>query len=639
MAELMWLPGEISLKGPEGELRARSLVRVMLPGGAAGEVPVGGLRDAHTVHGAGSGFAAQLHFTNRGLYDEVDLTVTYTGPEPLECGLQVAWELVGAGAPTWLIPGIFYGENRLPQCTRLYPRYSPEGGNGANLVSDAWGFRADRTAVPAVFGWNETGGGALAVDEVSEIGQAGVGFAGGRHGAELRLNFPYREVPVVYAEPGKPAPADCPVWHWEPGNVVHITYRIYVCGPDRHAYDPFVRALYYRDVPENPLNPWVTPSAAADLTAYGLWRWHFKAGENILLETAAFDREGNAKGDRPNMHVGWVSGVPYAYALLRHGKYAEAARAVLDKIASGIAPSGTFWGEWRGDRGWSCGWTPNKQWIHTRTIAEATLFMVRALKLEPDHANWREAVLSNLRYVVSHQRADGSFGTYYHCETGEVMEWDGAGGLLWIAALLEYGDDPSFREAALKAGRYYATYIRDEFIYGAPEDVHLAPTSEDGYNAVIAYVTLYEADRQDEWLDLARRAADWTMTFRWTYNLDFPRHTFLRQFDFRSRGADLASPSNQHLHNYGLVCLPEMLRLAQYTGDKYYRERTRDNLACFLQFIAREDGDFNAYKGMVTERWYNTNCFQPKGMLLTLSHSWSVGMVLYASLEAAALDM
>jgi len=53
-----------------------------------------------------------------------------------------------------------------------------------------------------------------------------------------------------------------------------------------------------------------------------------------------------------------------------------------------------------------------------------------------------------------------------------------------------------------------------------------------------------------------------------------------------------------------------------------------------LQFIAREDGDFNAYKGMVTERFYNTNCFQPKGMMLTLSHSWCVGLVLYAAQEA-----
>jgi hypothetical protein len=104
----------------------------------------------------------------------------------------------------------------------------------------------------------------------------------------------------------------------------------------------------------------------------------------------------------------------------------------------------------------------------------------------------------------------------------------------------------------------------------------------------------------------------------------------LETYDFRTRGADLASPRNQHLHGYGLICLPEMMRLAEHTGDNYYLQRTRDNLACFLQFIAREDGDFNARKGMVSERYYNTRGFGPKGAILPISHAWSAGLVLYA---------
>ena len=167
-------------------------------------------------------------------------------------------------------------------------------------------------------------------------------------------------------------------------------------------------------------------------------------------------------------------------------------------------------------------------------------------------------------------------------------------------------------EAAELAGAYYAHFVEGEFIYGAPEDVGLAPSSEDGYNAVIAYVSLYEATRSPRWLELARRAAEWMLSFRWSYNLAFPRHTILESYDFRSRGADLASPRNQHLHGYGLICLPEMVRLAEHTADDYYLDRTRDNLACFLQFIAREDGDFNARRGMVSERYYNSRCFGPK---------------------------
>jgi hypothetical protein len=33
---------------------------------------------------------------------------------------------------------------------------------------------------------------------------------------------------------------------------------------------------------------------------------------------------------------------------------------------------------------------------------------------------------------------------------------------------------------------------------------------------------------------------------------------------------------------------------------------------------------------MVSERFYQTACFAPKGMLLTLSHAWCVGVLLHA---------
>src|SRR5919206_3464391 len=117
---------------------------------------------------------------------------------------------------------------------------------------------------------------------------------------------------------------------------------------------------------------------------------------------------------------------------------------------------------------------------------------------------------------------------------------------------------------------------------GAPEDTDLAPTSEDGYAAVMAFVAL------EDW-ETARRAADWLLTFRYTYDVAFSERTLLGRYGFRTRGADQASPANQHLHAFGLICLPEMLRLAHETGDAHYRQATNQNPACFRQVIARGD--------------------------------------------------
>lgn len=581
-------------------------------------------------------------------YYEVHLDVHYTGDAEAAYNLQFGCVLEGAGKPDWMIPGAFYKENRFEKNLRPYPRYDFNGGDPEKMVSDYWSFRADRAALPAVFAWNDGVCGALCTDEMSPMGLSGLGFRGNSSGTEIWLNFPYREEPVTFIGSAVPAPADLHLYTMKPGEKVELHFYVYAGAPDAHSYNPFVRQMYAIHRQEHGLNPWMGLEQAAELTAHGLYQWHYDKENDILRETAAFDREFNnnvkGMGDRPHMHVSWVSGVPYAYALLTYGRkqgipsYTDAGIAVLNKIATGLAPSGTFWASWELGRGWTAGWNPKRTWLQARTVSEATLFLVRALAFEREagnnHPDWEHAVLSNLQYAAEHQRSDGNFGSYYDCETGEVQEWDGAGGMLWIAALLEgaaYFDEETFAASAVRAGSYYERFIRDEYIYGAPEDVHLTPTSEDAYNAVVSYVLLYERDRQPLWLELASSAADWMMTFRWTYNLQFPKHSLLAQYDYCSRGADQASTSNQHLHNYGLFAVPEMLRLWTYTGDDYYLDRTRDHMACFLQFIAREDGDFNAYKGMVTERFYNTNCFQPKGMMLTLSHSWCIGLILYAA--------
>lgn len=610
------------------------------------------------LSGASELFEADAIFTPaadaEGVYD-VTLKAVYKGTAPGSYGLTFGCELIGPGRPDWMIPGAFYKENRFEKNLRKYPRYDYRGGNHDEMVSDYWSFRSDRAALPVVFAWNDEACGALCTDEMSEIGLTGLGFRGNEAGTSIWLQFPYREEPVTFVGDAVPKPADIVTAKFEIGQQVTLKLNVYAASADPHAYDPFVRRMYRVHEAEHQLNPWMGLEKAAELTAHGLYTWHFDKNEGILNETAAFDREFNnnvkGMGDRPHMHVGWVSGAPYAYALLAYGRkhdnadYIEAGAAVLDKIASGLSPSGIFWASWVAGKGWTAGWNPKSDWLQARTIAEATLFMTRAVAFERErgisHPDWEAAVRSNLDYAASHQREDGNFGSYYNCNSGHVEEWDGAGGMLWIASLLEgaavFGEE-RYSAAAVKAGSYYETFILNEYIYGAPEDVHLTPTSEDAYNAVVAYVHLYEFDRNPQWLKLASSAADWMMTFRWTYNLEFPRHTLLAQYDFRSRGADQASTSNQHLHNYGLFCVPEMLRLWTYTKDPYYLDRTRDHIACFLQFIAREDGDFNAYKGMVTERFYNTNCFQPKGMMLTLSHSWCIGLILFAAQEAQAFS-
>jgi hypothetical protein len=387
------------------------------------------------------------------------------------------------------------------------------------------------------------------------------------------------------------------------------------------SYDAILRQAYDHDRLAHPLGPAIGTEAGAQRAAEGLLSRHYRPEHRVLVETAAF---APPHAGRERMHVSWLSGAPAAYALLAHG--ASAGPAVLDRIATAIAPCGAFWGQWTPE-GWRAGWNGKPNRLHARTAAEASLFMLRATRIDP-RRDWLRAVRSNLDFALRSQSEDGDFAAYFDACTGDADGREGTAGLAWIPALVEAGGKAEL-EAAVRAGSYYEQYLLTEQLRGAPEDVPAAPTSEDGYVAVMAYVSLFEATGAPKWLELARRAAEWTFRFRWSYNLDWPDGSYLQKHGFRSRGADLASATNEHLHAYGLICLPELLRLWTYTGDDYFLDRARDNLACFLQ-------DLDTPDGMAPERYFHARRYGPKGEIQPLSHAWCLGLLLHACTHARA---
>ena len=70
--------------------------------------------------------------------------VTYEGAEPVDAGIRYELELPATDDPGWLVPGVFYGENRPESCTRIYPRFTPGRLDVERMEADAWSFRADR---------------------------------------------------------------------------------------------------------------------------------------------------------------------------------------------------------------------------------------------------------------------------------------------------------------------------------------------------------------------------------------------------------------------------------------------------------------------------------------------------------------
>lgn len=593
--------------------------------------------------------------------------------QPIECALELPFVTAAPEVPRWLVPGFFYGDNGLdPSNVRVFPRFSPEPDGVDPFISSWWAFRSDRCASAVVFAGIGPEVFFVAADEHFSHGMSGLGFeyaslageedlSGDLHAATLSLFFPWREAPVSYAE-YKPHHLEGEVSYVElqPGETMTCGFRFGVApDEDRYGFAPILRGLYNLSRATSHPNPWMGTPEAAELGAYGNFAWFYDPTERVLVETCAFDRYfPRGQGlpgyfDRTNMHVSWNSGIAYAHALARWGEvngfpeYLDAGNAVIDRICrEALAPCGAFWGQFNrakeGGPGWDGGWNPDPQWLHARTPAEACTFLCDAIAWEESRGRnrprWRKALASCLDYAVKVQREDGGLGTYYHAITGEVMEWKGTGALAWIPALIRGARllDPAagargrggrYLKAAVAAGRFYMSHVEAVTFFGGCEDVSLSPSSEDGYNALLAYAALYEATGEEEFLLAARRSAEWMLTFRWSYNVRFDEHTLLGRYDYRTVGGDVASPPNQHLHNYGLIATEALLRLWMWTGDRYYYDRARDHIHYSLQMIAREDGDMSARRGMMSEQYYHTDWWQPKGCMLQLAHVWCAGFL------------
>ncbi|MGE5675204.1 MAG: hypothetical protein ACM3XM_15250, partial [Mycobacterium leprae] len=345
-------------------------------------------QDVSNFHGSAAGLTVAGFVTAHGSdpapFLAWEVRLTNGRPGPVRLRLEVGFDLEPGGKFRCLLPGVFYKENRPAGSVRRYPRYDPDLSDPANLVSPAWWFRTDRTAAPLLFAWTGGGMAMLGTDPPGTGPLPALGFDAPRGRLpRLGLRLPYLEEPVPYRWYAPPPVGPEGEWaELQPGET--LTLRFYTAGggSDLHGYSPLLRAMYDRWRTAADTRPWFPLPEGAGLAAEGLKNWHYDPDCDVLYETAAFEwvfSNGKPHRHRPHMHVAWVSGIPYAYALWQHGlaagdaAQAEAGLRVLNRIArEGLAPCGLFWAEWTEEHGWGTGWNPNPDWLHTRTAGEAT---------------------------------------------------------------------------------------------------------------------------------------------------------------------------------------------------------------------------------------------------------------------------
>ena len=90
----------------------------------------------------------------------------------------------------------------------------------------------------------------------------------------------------------------------------------------------------------------------------------------------------------------------------------------------------------------------------------------------------------------------------------------------------------------------------------------------------IAAVRLYEALKEQRYLDDAVALGYYISTWLWHYDGIYPEDDSFTKYGFHTFGGTSISTQHQALDTFGLLPVPEMRKLAELTGDKQWAEKS-----------------------------------------------------------------
>lgn len=593
--------------------------------------------------------------------------------------------------PFWCVPGLFWGDNQQDRTGQYYPRFHAKRLVPQRFESAYWEFHTHRMAQPLCAVHDGLQWWTLEVEPFVKTGRtilhASVGFEFENGCATLIASLPFAEQPYQHLGHDYTMPRRS---DWVSDADVQITWRI------RSSAIPGTRSALLDHLQHN-YHKQSAPSKKADLsecaaaTRDALMHWHFHPEESYFRYTVAFDRvgqqlaeAGGSSLDRHEMGVGWVNGwvvfeALIEWAIRNRDEFAMAAVNTTWSNLTGrgiVSPSGFWWTRFSPQRhkhpsifdarrpdGWDANWMPNPEHLHLRTVGDAVLRAARVLRRHAATLNFandlNEQLLHQASAVAALAREGWPLPMSIDALSGRPAGLNGTAGMIWISVWCELWRTGAWSDLSIIAAGldYYRDSVMSGDLYGAPEDVGECVTSEDIYIAINTFLDGYRVTGRQEDLDTAAHAARWLYLWRKSFDHAMDPLTILGVYQLRSRGGDLASAKNNHLHIYGLDADTSLRELAKITGDSRWRELADDHWEFAAQLTPLVDGQFNAYRGMVTEQFYfidwsalgnSVHLFEKdelrsaydvgphyrnNGNLAGFSHAWCTAFVLTTALD------
>ena len=159
---------------------------------------------------------------------------------------------------------------------------------------------------------------------------------------------------------------------------------------------------------------------------------------------------------------------------------------------------------------------------------------------------------------------------------GTACELSGSAGAFLILPLAEAFRRLGEEKYHIAAVRAYSYYYR-EFLnnsYGTSGALDTCCIDKESIIPLLkGGILLYETTGFDSYLDMAREAAWYLSTWQWHHPVDYPEDTVLGKLHYDTFGGTAVSTSHHHMDPFALCYVPDLLRLAELTGNRQWQER------------------------------------------------------------------
>lgn len=292
--------------------------------------------------------------------------------------------------------------------------------------------------------------------------------------------------------------------------------------------------------------------------------------------------------------AGWVGGGMSTLPMIIDGSELTRSRAVrtLEFAAKYQSKAGFYYGIVHNGKVYhDCfgKYEEKYNFLLIRKHADLTYFMFKQIiALEKTGAaipeSIRRSAVSAADALMKLFQRYGQLGQFVNAETGEIVVGGSASGAIAPAALIaayKVTGCGEYLETAREIARhFYNAATVPGVTTGGPGEILQCPDSESAAALLESYTVLFEQDKTDEWLRMARDAAHQMASWVVSYDYEFPQDSRFGKRGVKAAGSVWANVQNKH-------SAPGLCTLSPASYLKLYRATGHENYLRIMSEIAR----------------------------------------------------